>query len=144
MKGIFPVAVATTLLILGTANLTFAKPQQQSRPQPQPASVVGSTLLEVSMSELRQVATGWSVRHQVLGRLVYNDKNQSIGRVDDVIVAPDKTATYAIIDPHRYFRMVSHEVAIPVSALREQNGKFILPHATQDDLKALPPFEYAR
>jgi hypothetical protein len=127
-----PVAVATTLLVLSTSHLAFAE------------RVAGSTLLDTTVTEKFAVATGWSVRHDVLGRLVYNEKNQSIGRVDDVIVAPDKKASYAIIDPHRYFRMITHDVAIPVSALREHDGKFILPHVTQDELKAAPPFAYAR
>ena len=132
MKGLLPVAVATTLLVLSTSNLVLAQP------------VAGSTLLDVSVTELRDVAAGWSVRHNVLGELVYNEKNQSIGRIDDVIVAPDRTATYAVIDPHRYFMILSHPVAVPVSALKVRNGKFVLAHVSQDDLKKMPEFEYAR
>jgi hypothetical protein len=34
-------------------------------------------------------------------------------------------------------------VAIPVTALQDKNGKFILPGATKDTIKSLPRFDYA-
>jgi len=37
-----------------------------------------------------------------------------------------------------------HDVAIPVTQLNQKDGKFILPGATKDSIKALPKFEYAR
>ena len=36
-----------------------------------------------------------------------------------------------------------HDVAIPVTHLNQKDGKFILPGATKDAIKALPKFEYA-
>jgi hypothetical protein len=35
-------------------------------------------------------------------------------------------------------------VAIPVSQLKENDGKIILAGATKEAIKAMPPFEYAR
>jgi len=37
-----------------------------------------------------------------------------------------------------------HDVAIPVTQLKQQDGKFVLPGATKEAIKALPRFEYAR
>ena len=131
LKDMLPVAIATTLLILGTSDMSFAQP------------VAGSTLVNVTVTELREVATGWSVKNDVLGKLVYNEKNESIGRVDDVIVAPNRAVSYAIINAHRYLRVIKHDVAVPVNALKLRNSKFVLPHATQDGLMAMPVFQYA-
>jgi len=36
-----------------------------------------------------------------------------------------------------------HDVAIPVSQIKQVDGKFVLAGATKDTLKAMPPFEYA-
>ena len=105
--------------------------------------VVGSTQLGVAVAELRDVATGWSVRRQVLGKTVYNDSGDAIGKVDDIIVAPDKAVSYAIIGAGGFLGMGKHDVAIPVSQMKETDGKFILAGATKDALKAMPPFEYA-
>jgi sporulation protein YlmC with PRC-barrel domain len=132
MKNLLPVAVAMTLLALSTSGASFAEP------------VAGTTLLNVTVTELREVTTGWSIKNDVLGKLVYNEKNESIGRIDDVIVAPNRAVSYAIINAHRYLNVVKHDVAIPVSALKLRGGQLVLPHATQDQLKAMPEFEYAR
>ena len=106
--------------------------------------VVGSTQLGVAVAELRDVTTGWSAKRQVLGKTVYNDSGDGIGKVDDIIVAPDKAVSYAIIGAGGFLGVGRHDVAIPVSQLKQQNdGKFVLAGATKDALKAMPPFEYA-
>ena len=50
------------------------------------AQVAGSTLVGVSVEEAREVATGWSAKRQVLGAPVYNDLNERIGNVDDIML----------------------------------------------------------
>jgi hypothetical protein len=106
--------------------------------------VVGSTQLGVAVAELRDVTTGWSAKRQVLGKMVFNDGGDGIGKVDDIIVAPEKAVSYAIIGAGGFLGMGRHDVAIPVSQLKQQSdGKFFLAGATKDALKAMPPFEYA-
>jgi hypothetical protein len=53
------------------------------------AQVAGSTLKAVSTSELREVAKGWSVKKQLLGKDVYNGAGEKIGEIEDIIVAPN-------------------------------------------------------
>jgi sporulation protein YlmC with PRC-barrel domain len=106
--------------------------------------VVGSTQLGVAVAELRDVTTGWSAKRQVLGKTVFNDGGDGIGKVDDIIVAPDKAVSYAIIGAGGFLGVGRHDVAIPVSQIKQQSdGKFILAGATKDALKAMPAFEYA-
>jgi sporulation protein YlmC with PRC-barrel domain len=106
--------------------------------------VVGSTQLGVAVAELREVTAGWSAKRQVLGKTIYNDSGDGIGKVDDIIVAPDKAVSYAIIGAGGFLGVGRHDVAIPVGQLKQQSdGKFVLAGATKDALKAMPPFEYA-
>ena len=107
------------------------------------APVAGSSLLGVTEIELRQVATGWSTKRQVLGQSVYNDINEKIGSIDDVIFSPDKSASYAIVGTGGFLGMGKHDVAIPVSQFTQVNGKFVVAGASKDALKAMPAFEYA-
>ncbi len=107
------------------------------------AQVAGSTLVGVAEAELREVATGWSAKRQVLGKPVFNDQKERIGDVDDIIIAPDKAISYAIINAGDFLDIVKHDVAIPVSPLKLVDGKLVLPGATRDALKATPAFEYA-
>ena len=107
------------------------------------ADVAGSSLLGVSVIELRDVAEGWSARRQVLGQPVYNDKAEMIGRVDDIIISPSKAVSYAIVGVGGFLQLGSHDVAIPVNQFTQQNDKLVLAGATADALRAMPAFEYA-
>jgi sporulation protein YlmC with PRC-barrel domain len=107
------------------------------------AQVAGSTLLGVAAAEMREVTLGWSAKRQVLGKAVYNDKNQVIGKIDDVIIAPDKAVSYAIIGAGGFLGVDRHDVAIPVSQIQLQDGKLVLPGASKQALEAQPNFEYA-
>ena len=104
------------------------------------AQVAGSTF--VAAAELRDVAMGWSAKRQVLGQPVFNDLNERIGDVDDIIIAPDKSISYAIINAGIFLHIAKHDVAVPVSQLKLVDGKLVLPGATRDALQASPEFEY--
>jgi sporulation protein YlmC with PRC-barrel domain len=105
--------------------------------------VVGSTTLGVAYAELRDVTTGWSTKKQVLGKKVFNDTGETVGKIDDIIVSPDKAVSYAIIGAGGFLGVGRHDVAIPVNQLKENDGKFILAGATKDAIKDMPEFEYA-
>jgi hypothetical protein len=108
------------------------------------AQVAGSTLLAVSVTEAREVADGWSAKHQILGHAVFNDQSEKIGAVDDIIIAPDKSVTYAIIGAGGFLGVARHNVAIRVDQLKVDGDKLVLPGATKEALKQAPEFEYAR
>ncbi|MGA9321852.1 MAG: PRC-barrel domain-containing protein [Xanthobacteraceae bacterium] len=107
------------------------------------AQVAGSTFLGSSYTELRDVALGWSAKRQILGHPVYNDLNERIGSIDDVIVTTEKSVSYAIINAGGFLAVTMHDVAVPVSQLKLVGDKLVLAGATRDNLKASPPFEYA-
>ncbi|MGO4714675.1 PRC-barrel domain-containing protein [Bradyrhizobium sp. 2TAF24] len=107
------------------------------------AQVAGSTLLGVSYGELRNVTLGWSAKRQILGHPVYNNVDERIGAVEDIIVTTDKSVSYAIINAGGFLAVAKHTVAIPVSQFQLNGEKLVLPGATKDALKATPTFEYA-
>lgn len=108
------------------------------------AQVAGTATLGVTATEIQAVAAGWSLKKSILGKKVYNDEGRVVGKVDDVIVAPDKALSYAIIGAGGFLGMGKHDVAIPINQFRIDNGKIMLAGATKDAIKALPKFEYAR
>lgn len=102
------------------------------------------TVVGVAAAELRAVASVWSARH-VLGRSVYNDqaKPERIGKIDDIIVSPDKTAPYVIVNAGGPIGELKHDVAVRITQLRDVRGKLVLPGVTKEALQASPPFQYA-
>ena len=101
-------------------------------------------IVGASVAELRDVAMGWSAKRTILGQPVYNDKDERVGSIDDMIVAPDKAISYAILNAGGFTGLTKHDVAVPVSQLKLINNKLVLAGATKDALKATPPFEYAK
>jgi sporulation protein YlmC with PRC-barrel domain len=108
------------------------------------AQIAGSTTLGVATAELTQVATGWSVKKKMLGQNVYNDHKQKVGKIDDMIIAPNGRASYFIVGAGGFVGVGKHDVAIPVAQISEQDGKLVLAGATKDAIKALPKFDYAK
>jgi sporulation protein YlmC with PRC-barrel domain len=132
MKRIILTAATVSSVLLGAISASHSQ------------QVVGSTQLGVAYAELRDVTVGWSAKRQIIGQTVYNDKGEKIGKADDIIVAPDKAISYAIVGAGGFLGVGKHDVAIPVSQLKQTDGKFVLAGATKEAIKAMPPFEYAR
>jgi sporulation protein YlmC with PRC-barrel domain len=107
------------------------------------AQVAGSTTPGMSVEELKTIALGWSAKKQILGQSVYNDKDEKVGDVDDLIIAPDSSVSYAIIGVGGFLGLGERQVAIPVSRLKHSEGRLVLPGATKDALQAMPSFQYA-
>jgi len=124
-----------TLAIAGVLTTTTAATAQ----------IAGSTTtIGVSITETDRLALGWSVKNGVLGKTVYNDAGVKIGNVRDLIVDPERSVSYVIIGAGGFLGMAQHDVAVPIAQIHDQGGKLVMPGATKDALKALPPFHYAK
>ncbi|MGB6767953.1 MAG: PRC-barrel domain-containing protein [Methyloceanibacter sp.] len=97
-----------------------------------------------AMPELREVTNGWSVKRSILGQPVYNENDERVGSVDDIIVTPDKAVSYAIVNASGFLGLTKHNVAIPVYQFKLVDKKLVLPGATKETLKASPEFQYAQ
>lgn len=108
------------------------------------AQVAGHAALGVSVTELDAIIKGVSVKKQVLGKPVYNEANQKVGNVQDLIVTPENAVSFAIVGAGGFVGVGRHDVAIPVNQFKYDQGKIVLPGATKDAIKALPEFKYER
>jgi sporulation protein YlmC with PRC-barrel domain len=108
------------------------------------AQVAGAATIGVTVEEMKLVVLGWSAKRQLLGHDVYNERNQKIGKFDDIIVSPKRTVSHAIIGVGVFLGLVKKDVAIPMDQLQLVNNRFILKGATKDALLAMPTFEYAK
>jgi sporulation protein YlmC with PRC-barrel domain len=106
--------------------------------------VAGSTTLGVTVEEQKAIILGWSAKKHILGKAVHNSSNEKIGAVDDLIIAPDKAVSYAIVGVGGFLGIDRHDVAVPVGQFKLEGEKLMLPGATKEVLKALPRFEYAK
>ena len=108
------------------------------------SQIAGTTTIGVEVTKLQIVASGWSAKKQILGKVVYNEDGDKVGRIDDLIVAPDSAVSFVIVGAGGFVGLKRHHVAIPVERLSGRDGNFVLPGATKAVIKALPAFEYAK
>lgn len=128
---------STILLLSGSVLLTPVVALANN-----PAEVVG--VQPVSASELSQVVTGWSAKKQIIGKTVFNDQNQKIGVIDDIVIAPDKKISYAIIGAGSFLGVAKHDVAISIDHFEARGEKFVIAGVTKETLKSVPEFKCAK
>ena len=82
----------------------------------------------------QSVATGYRTS-KVVGSTVLNEANETVGTIDDLIVA--------VLSVGGFLGMGSKYVVVPFSSLQVEDKKMVLPGATKDSLKGLPEFKYS-
>jgi hypothetical protein len=106
------------------------------------AQLAGIQPLGGTVEENNDLLHGWSVRKALVDEPVYNDNNDKVGSIYDLIIAPDRKATYAVLSVGGFLGMGNHYVAIPVDHFEIRNGNLFLAGATKDALKRVPEFAY--
>jgi sporulation protein YlmC with PRC-barrel domain len=87
---------------------------------------------------------GWSAKKDIIGKTVYNDNNEKIGDVNDVIFSRNNSASFVVIGVGGFLGMGEHDVAVPLSRIKHDNDKLILAGATKEALKKMPEFRYTK
>jgi sporulation protein YlmC with PRC-barrel domain len=80
---------------------------------------------------------------KLIGASVINDKNESIGKLDDIIFDNNRVM-YAVLQVGGFLGVGSRLVAVPYDSLKVDEGgkKVVLPGASKDELKKLAEFKY--
>ena len=132
------------------ATTDQAKPQDQSStpaaPQP-PLQVPGPTTTGSNASPNLAVATvkmeNGTRASKIIAAAVFNDQNQQVGTVDDIILDHDNKAVLAIISVGGFLGVGGKLVAVAFTQLHmDDHGKVLLPDASKDALNKMPGFVY--
>jgi hypothetical protein len=79
---------------------------------------------------------------KIVGASVYNDQNQSVGSVDDVLMGHGNKATTAVISVGGFLGMGSKLVSVPFDQLKIENNRIVMPGATKASLTGMPTYKY--
>lgn len=81
---------------------------------------------------------------QVIGSRIYNDRNDSIGEVEDVVLRQDAGGPVAVIQIGGFLGMGGRLVAVPLNDLRwnAERSRIMLPGATKEQLQTRPAFTF--
>ncbi|MBO9448214.1 PRC-barrel domain-containing protein [Ruegeria sp. R14_0] len=107
------------------------------------AQAVGETVLGVEVNVAKVVTEGYSA-NQLIGANVHNGQDKSVGYVHDLILAPSGEISLAIVEVGGFLGLGSKWVAVPADMFEpgHQANIVILPQATEEELKKIPPFKY--
>jgi hypothetical protein len=96
----------------------------------------------IAKVDVQTLAAGYRAS-KVTGSSVVSDVNESIGKIDDLLVSPDGKAPFAVLSIGGFLGMGSHLVVVPYDSLKLVDNKVMLPGGTKDALRTLPEFKYA-
>ena len=107
---------------------------------PRPATTQTSSMASSS----KYFTTDHQVRvSKVVGASVYNDQNQSVGSVDDLLMSDnDHKAATAVISVGGFLGMGSKLVSVPFDQLKIENDRVVMPGATKASLEGMPEYHY--
>lgn len=123
-------ALVTIVTILGLLFLVLSG---------KPALSQGVQLVKVDVSV---VGKGYRAG-KLIGASVTNDKNENIGKVDDIIIDNNRVM-YAVVQVGGFLGVGSRLIAVPYDSLKidDAGKKVVLPGASKDELKKLAEFKY--
>ena len=98
--------------------------------------------VQLTKVDVVKVSTGYRAS-KVIGASVVNEGNDTVGKVDDIIIGQDGKSPYVVLSVGGFLGMGTKLVALPYEQLKTMDNKILLPGATKDALKALPEFKYA-
>jgi hypothetical protein len=105
-------------------------------------SQVAPQTVELAKVNVQKLAAGYRAS-KVIGTSVVNDANESIGKIDDLLVSADGKEPFAVLSIGGFLGMGNHLVALPYDNLKFVDKKLVLPGGTKEGLKMLPEFKYA-
>jgi PRC-barrel domain len=100
-------------------------------------------VVEIAKVDVQKVAAGYRAS-KVIGSSVVNDANETIGKIDDLLVTRDGKEPYAVLSIGGFLGMGSHLIVVRYDSLKFADNKIVLPGGTKDGLKMLPAFQYSK
>ncbi|MBS0232118.1 MAG: PRC-barrel domain-containing protein [Proteobacteria bacterium] len=82
---------------------------------------------------------------KIVGTKVYNNANENIGSVEDIVLKPDGSMDEVVLSVGGFLGIGDKYVAVPFSDLkisRDGSSLKITTNGTKDSLKALPAYKF--
>ncbi len=80
---------------------------------------------------------------KVIGSTVYDEHNNSIGSVDDILLTSTERTPNVVLSVGGFLGIGNKLVEVPYNKLKVNNeGRIVLPGATKDSLKAMTDYRY--
>ena len=134
----------------GTTSIPLQGQAATSAPNNPPASAsprsaTGTTASPAMGSGVTAGAAPYSDRaSRIIGSNVYNERNESVGSVDDIILGGNAPGPMAVVSVGGFLGIGAKLVAVPFSQLRwaPADSRWVITGATRESLTSLPAYAY--
>jgi hypothetical protein len=126
-----------TMLLASVAmiGVGFLSAPARAQGVPQPVTI--------AKVDIQTVAAGYRAS-KVIGSSVLNDANETIGKIDDLLVTRVGNEPYAVLSVGGFLGMGGRLVVVRYDSLKFTDKTIVLPGGSKDGLMMLPAFEYAK
>jgi hypothetical protein len=114
-----------TMLIASAAMIGVGLLAAPARAQGVPQSI------EIAKVDVQKVAAGYRAS-KVIGSSVLNEANETIGKIDDLLVTRDGKEPYAVLSIGGFLGMGTHMVVVRYDSLKFADNKIVLPGGSKD------------
>lgn len=91
-----------------------------------------------SAAATTEAITGWSAKDDLMGKSVFNENDEKIGDISDVVISSDGRTLYLLVGAGGFLGMGSKNVAVPFDRFERRDDRILLSGYTKEQLKALP------
>jgi sporulation protein YlmC with PRC-barrel domain len=124
------------------AGMTSTRPEHATAVTPARTTAPASATANESTTPRYATADGQMRVSKIVGASVYNDQNQSVGSIDDVLMSHDNKATTAVISVGGFLGMGSKLVSVPFDQIKVEKDRLVMPGATKQSLTSMPEYKY--
>jgi sporulation protein YlmC with PRC-barrel domain len=134
------------VLLAGTSFTAFAQPAPSAPNAPTPPAAEksddGKTVTNPNLTVASVKLENGYRASKVIGAAVYNDQNQQIGTVDDLVLNQQNQVVLSVISVGGFLGVGGKLVALPYEQLKRDNGKITISNADKNTLANMPNFTY--
>jgi len=132
-----PAMAQTTSATTGTANGPAHPPTPASAPITTNGNAMGNARSTYMTADNTVRAS------KVIGASVYNDHNEKIGTVDELLMNQNHDITQAVLSVGGFLGIDSKLVAVNIDQLQVQPDRIVMAGATKDGLTKMPTYKFA-
>jgi sporulation protein YlmC with PRC-barrel domain len=102
-------------------------------------SMLGSTTSDVYTTSNNDVRAS-----KVIGASVYNENDQKIGTIDELLMNPNHDVTQAVLSVGGFLGVDSKLVAVKIDRLQVKPDRIVMTGATKDGLTKMPTYKFSK
>lgn len=103
-----------------------------------PGTTAPATNMSSDTTASTEAITGWSAKDDIIGKSVFNENDEKVGDINDVVISSDGQTLYLLVGAGGFLGMGQKDVAVPFERFQRNDDRVLLSGYTKEQLKALP------